>query len=134
MASDNNNVRHSPIPFEEAFAPKSWESRCFGFITALSLANAFEAYNYFHRGPDDKLSNAEHRRMLARELIAKYFKPAHTEPGQPDTPIVEPGTLHNICKIPKGRTKWDVVGKTWGQPRNIWSSGVNQGSKRNIQI
>ena len=44
---DNNNNRQGCLSYEERFCPRDWPTRQFGFLFALSMTNAFLAYNHF---------------------------------------------------------------------------------------
>ena len=74
---DNNNNRQGVLPFEEAYQPKRWDLRQFGFVCALAMTNSHLAYNYFvrHKNGDEPWSKAEFTRELARGLVQSGGNP-----------------------------------------------------------
>ena len=69
---DNNCERQGFLSFEEAFRPRDWNLRQFGFVLGLSLANAHIAYEYFvsdYETNGARYSKAEYLRKVAQGLV-----------------------------------------------------------------
>jgi hypothetical protein len=67
QVDDHNNMRHSPLSYEESWSTKDWKHRVFAFIIALVEVNARLAHSYFN--DSTTLSQIDFRRKLAKELI-----------------------------------------------------------------
>jgi len=69
---DNNRERQGVLSFEEAYRPKEWNLRQFGFVIGASLANAHMAYEYFVNDSETNgvvTSKAEFLREVCKGLM-----------------------------------------------------------------